>query len=141
MEFMGKKLSLNTKAKIQLEEKLGASPLTFIFDMAGAVGADGEVDITEMKLPPMKFYVILLHSALQRFNHGMGTEEVMELIDDYLEQDGNSVMSLMNLAMELLKEARYITEEAVEEPIVVEEPVAPKKPRAKKSTSTTKPTE
>ena len=131
MEFMGKKLCLNTKAKIQLEEALGASPLTFIFSMASALDDEGDVNIGEMQLPPMKFYVTLLHVAMQRFNHGMGKDEVMELIDDYLEQDGNSVMSLMNVAMELLKEGRYIAEDVV----VEVEPVAEEKPVAKKRTT------
>ena len=112
VEFQGLKLMMGTKEKIQLERALGGqSPLNFIFKMVGN-GDMQELDLSQMQLPSLEFMVlVLLHSA-QKLNHGINQEKMFDLVDAFLEEPDNSVMSLLGVVMEVLKQAKYLPEEA-----------------------------
>lgn len=137
VEFQGLKLAMGTKEKIQLERALGnQSPLNFIFKMVGN-GDVQELDLSQMQLPSLEFMVTVLLHASQKLNHGINQDKMFDLVDAFLDEPDNSVMLLLNVVMDVLKQAKYLPEEeVVEEEVVekvVEEKVAPKKPRAKKA--------
>ena len=111
IEFEGLRLCLKTREKIQLEELIG-NPLAYIFNMMGGQ-MDGEdlddLDVTKLQLPPLKVIVAAIHVAAQRYEHKISKEKVMDIIDDFLDKDGNSVMMLFTeVFMPLLRQAKYL---------------------------------
>ena len=116
IEFMGLRLALKTKEKIQLEEQIG-NPLTYILSMVGGAMNEEEIDLTAFQLPPLKVMITTIHVASQRYEHGISKEKVMDIIDECLDIEGNSVMSLFtDVFMKLLMNGKYIpqTEEVQE---------------------------
>ncbi len=111
LEFMNLRLVMGVKEKIQLERALGnQSPLNFIFGMMG--GDIEQLDMSKMKLPSLEFIVTVLFYASQKLNNGITKEKMMELVDEFLEEDENSVMSLLPIVIEVLKQAKYLPNEA-----------------------------
>ena len=135
IEFQGLRLSLKTKEKMQLEDMIG-NPLTYLFSMMGGAMNEDDIDVTKLNLPPLKVIVATVHVAAQRYEHGMSKDKVMDVIDEYLDEDGKSVITLFtDVFMPLLKQGKYLPEDAeveVEEEVVEVKPAA-KKPRAKKT--------
>ena len=111
LEFMQLRLAIGVKEKIQLERALGnQSPLNFIFKMVGN-GDMQELDLSQMQLPALEFIVTVLFHASQKLNNGITKEKMMELVDEFLEEDENSVMSLLPIVIEVLKQAKYLPNE------------------------------
>ena len=111
LEFMQLRLAMGVKEKIQLERALGnQSPLNFIFKMVGN-GDVQELDLSQMQLPSLEFIVTVLFHASQKLNNGITKEKMMELVDEFLEEDENSVMSLLPIVIEVLKQAKYLPNE------------------------------
>jgi hypothetical protein len=108
VEFMGMTLMLDTKAKIQLEDKIG-SPLKYIFGLMGEAMTEEEMDITKMELPPLKVMILTIHASAQRLNANMSMDKVVDKVDEFLEE--KSVIELFTVFMELLKVGRYLPEE------------------------------
>lgn len=117
VEFQGLKLAMGVKEKIQLERALGGqSPLNFIFKMVGN-GAEQELDLSQMQLPSLEFMVlVLLHSA-QKLNHGINQDKMFDIVDAFLEEPENSVMSLLEIIMNVLRQAKYLPEDEVEDEV------------------------
>ena len=134
IEFQGLRLCLKTKEKMQLEDMIG-NPLTYLFGMMGGMDED-DMDFTKLNLPPLKVIVATVHVAAQRYEHGMSKDKIMDVIDEYLDEDEKSVITLFtDVFLPLLKQAKYLPEDAeveVEEEVVEVKPAA-KKPRAKKT--------
>ena len=112
VEFQGLKLAMGTKEKIQLERALGGqSPLNFIFKMVGN-GDVQELDLSQMQLPSLEFMVLVLFHAAQKLNHGINQDKIMDIVDTFLEEPENSVMSLLAVVVDVLKQAKYLPEDA-----------------------------
>lgn len=110
IEFEGLRLCLKTREKIQLEELIG-NPLAYVFNiMGGQMDVDDEeLDVTKLQLPPLKVIVATIHVAAQRYEHKISKEKVMDIIDDFLDKEGNSVMMLFTeVFMPLLRQAKYL---------------------------------
>ena len=108
IEFEGLRLCLKTREKIQLEELIG-NPLAYIFNMMGGQMDGEELDVTKLQLPPLKVIVATIHVAAQRYEHKISKEKVMDIVDDFLDKDGNSVMMLFTeVFMPLLQQAKYL---------------------------------
>lgn len=107
-EFMGLTLVLDTRAKIKLEEKLGGSPLQFVFNMMGGAMTEDDIDMTKMQVPPLKVMVLTIHAAAQKLNANTSIDKVMDKVDEYLEE--KSVMELFTVFMELLQVGKYLPE-------------------------------
>lgn len=126
IEFQGLRLCLKTKEKMQLEELIG-NPLQYIFSLLS-----GDDD-AQFELPPLKIMVTTIHVAAQRYEHKMSKEKIIDIIDEYLDQDEKSVVSLFSdVFLQLLIQGKYLPsqdEEVVEEKPVEEKPV--KKTKAK----------
>ena len=112
VEFQGIKLAMGTKEKIQLERALGGqSPLNFIFKMVGN-GDVQELDLSQMQLPSLEFMVLVLFHGAQKLNHGINQDKIMDIVDTFLEEPENSVMSLLGIVVDVLKQAKYLPEDA-----------------------------
>lgn len=108
IEFEGLRLCLKTREKIQLEELIG-NPLAYIFNMMGGQMDGEELDVAKLQLPPLKVIVATIHVAAQRYEHKISKEKVMDIVDNFLDKDGNSVMLLFTeVFMPLLQQAKYL---------------------------------
>ena len=76
------KLRLTTKNSIQLERALGYNP------------------------------IIILHSMLQTYHHGMSIDKVYDLFDAYAEKEGKSMFDLIPVFIEVFQQSGYITKDA-----------------------------
>ena len=111
VKFMGLDLTLaSTKSKIALEDKIG-SPLQYLFGMMGGAMDDEDIDVTKMQIPPLKVMVLTIHASAQKLNANVSVEKVFDLVDAYLEQDENSVISLFTIFIELLQTGKYLPED------------------------------
>lgn len=84
------KLRLRAKDCVDLENKLGGSPL------------DQLMGLENGKLPTVTLVVITLHAALQAFNNGYTVNKVFELYDEYIEE-GGSLMDLVPKLIDIFK--------------------------------------
>lgn len=111
VEFQGLKLTMSVKEKIALERALGGqSPLNFIFKMVGEGNVE-ELDMSQLQLPSLEFMVLVLFHASQKLNHGINQEKMFDIVDAFLEEPENSVMSLLTVVVEILRVAKYLPEE------------------------------
>ena len=110
IEFMNLRLCLKTKEKMQLEDMIG-NPLTYLFGMMGSMDEE-DMDFTKLNLPPLKIIVATVHVAAQRYEHGISKDKVMDVIDEYLDEDGKSVITLFtDVFLPLLIQAKYLPED------------------------------
>ena len=107
-EFMGMTLVLDTKAKIQLEEKIG-SPLKYIFGLMGGAMTEEEMDFSKVEIPPLKIMILTIHAAAQKLNANMSVEKVMDKVDEFLEE--KSVIELFTVFLDVLRIGRYLPEQ------------------------------
>lgn len=99
------KLRLNARACVELEKRLGCSPLQLIMDMA-----NGE----EINMPKLETLITILHASLQAYEHGYDLNAVYDLYDEYVD-NGGSLMELFPVIMEIFKVSGFFKEEQVEE--------------------------
>lgn len=95
------KLRLNTRASINLEKALGKNPLIVLME-----ASDG-------KLPKITDIVIMLQAMLQTYHHGYNLDKTMDLFDKYVE-DGNSMIELIPVLLEVFQTSGYISKAATE---------------------------
>ena len=107
-EFMGMTLVLDTKAKIQLEEKIG-SPLKYIFGLMGGAMSEEEMDFSKVEIPPLKIMILTIHASAQKLNANVSVEKVMDKVDEFLEE--KSVIELFTVFLDVLRIGRYLPEE------------------------------
>ena len=132
IEFMGLRLALKVREKMQLEELIG-NPLSYIFSMMGGAMSEDEIDMTQLQLPPLKVIVTTIHVAAQRYEHKMTREKIMDVIDEYLEMDENSTMTLFtDVFMPLLQIAKYLPSDVEIQQL---QPVEEEEPKPKKRTT------
>ena len=111
VEFQGLKLTMGVKEKIALERALGGqSPLNFIFQMVGE-GDIEQLDMSQLKLPNIEFMVLVLFHSAQKLNHGINQDKMFDIVDAFLEEPENSVMSLLTVVVDILRVAKYLPEE------------------------------
>ena len=107
-EFMGMTLVLDTKAKIQLEDKIG-SPLKYIFGLMGGAMTEEEMDFSKVEIPPLKIMILTIHASAQKLNANVSVEKVMDKVDEFLEE--KSVIELFTVFLNVLRIGRYLPEE------------------------------
>ena len=88
------KLNLRMIDMIALEKELNANPIN-LFTGANADGTN----------IPFKFgdMATIIRYSLKQYHHGMKEESVYDLIDEWLEEEGNGLEKLIEVIMELLK--------------------------------------
>ena len=84
------KLRLRAKDCVDLEKKLGGSPLDQLINMQSG------------NLPTVTLVVTTLHASLQAFNKNYTIDKVYELYDEYIENDG-SLMELVPILIDIFR--------------------------------------
>lgn len=89
------KLGMKTRQIVALEKKLGKSPLNILME-----AQDG-------KLPAIEDMLLILHAALQQYEHGYEIADVYDLYDEFVE-DGNTMIELLPIVIDVLSVSGYI---------------------------------
>ena len=102
------KLRLRAKDCVDLEKKLGGSPLDQLINMQSG------------NLPTVTLVVTTLHASLQAFNKNYTLDKVYDLYDEYIE-NGGSLMDLVPILIEIFKVSGFF-----KTPETTPEEIAPK---------------
>lgn len=108
------KLRLTSLQATKVEEKIGANLLKVFMP------AEGEA----FALPPLKVMLLLTHGALQKFEHGISFEDVSDLYDDYVDNDGDQAAFMADVILPMLQVSGFMPREKANKK-------APKKSKAK----------
>lgn len=89
------KLRLRTIDVVQIEKKLGHN----LMDMF--------MEVEKGKLPQLREMLIILHGAMNAYNHGINEAKLYELYDQYI-AEGHTMFDLVPLVLELLQNGGII---------------------------------
>lgn len=97
------KLRLTAKACVDLEKKLGSSPL----NVFATIASDGT-------MPELGNMIAILHASLQPLQHKITLDEAYAIYDNYVDE-GNTLMDLVPVILEVFKVSGFFKEEVTEE--------------------------
>ncbi|MBQ7937622.1 MAG: hypothetical protein IJ283_03905 [Oscillospiraceae bacterium] len=97
------RLRLDCKYCVELEKKLGTNPLN-VFTKIGQTG----------EIPQLDVLITILHCSLQHFHHNMTMDKTYELYDKFVD-DGNTLMELVPVLMEVFKVSGFFKDNKEEE--------------------------
>lgn len=97
------KLRLTASAMFEVEKKLGENPLNFF------------INISDSQVPKMSTMITVLWGAMQKFQHGITMEAACDIYDEFID-DGNTMMDLIPILIELLKASGFMTAETEDAP-------------------------
>ena len=95
------KLVLTTRAICDLEKKLGCNPLDILIAAASN------------KMPKYGEIVLIIHAAMQKYNHGVTLNDCYDIIDDYMAE--NSFTALVQSIMKIFEASGLIDKGTTEE--------------------------
>lgn len=87
------KLRLTSHQAATVEEKIGMNLLKIFIPEAGE----------EFTLPPLKVMLLLVHGALQQYEHGYSFEDVYDLYDEYVDNGGDQTTFMTEVLMPLFE--------------------------------------
>lgn len=94
------KLRIPAAATVDLEKKLGGrNPLSILTALESG------------EMPSLSSVLLILHSAMQKFHHGIKFEKVMDLYDNYVE-DGNAYTDLLPELIEVFRVSGFFPKQA-----------------------------
>lgn len=92
------KLRLTTRQAVAVEEKLGENLLKVFMPQAG----------DEFPLPPLKVMLIVIHGALQKFEHGVTLDDVYDMHDQYVDEGGDQTSLLTDVVIPLFENSGFM---------------------------------
>lgn len=97
------KLRLNTRMCVELERKLGCSPIELLME----VDAQGNP-----KMPKLENLITILHASLQAYEHGYNIDKTYELYDEFVD-NGGTLAEMIPAIMEIFKVSGFFKEEDI----------------------------
>lgn len=95
------KARINAKACVDLEKKLGTNPLNIFINMASG---------DNFIMPSLGSMLIILHAALQAYEHKITMDDVYDLYDDFV-AEGHNLTDLVPIIVDIYKVSGLIPEE------------------------------
>lgn len=92
------KLRLTTRQAVAVEEKLGVNLLKVFMPRQSE----------DFPLPPLKVMLVVIHGALQKFEHGTTLDDVYDMNDDYVDAGGDQTSLLMDVIIPLFENSGFI---------------------------------
>lgn len=94
IEIAGKeyKARLTARALVDLEKRLGTSPINMFIKMGQQEGY----------IPELEFLLLILHASLQAMEHGITIEKTYDLYDQMVEE-GKTIADLLNFIVEVFQ--------------------------------------
>lgn len=97
------KLRLKSRACVELEKRLGKSPL------------DVFVGMQENHLPKLEDLILIFHAALTGMQANIKLEDAYDIYDEYIEDGGDMMTFLTEVIMDIFKSAGFFKEEQLAE--------------------------
>ncbi len=112
LNINGKELKLRLRSRdcVDLERKLGESPLNVLMKVSN-----------EQKVPTVGFIVTVLYSSLQAYEHGYTMDKTYDLYDEYVD-DGNEITDALNLITDVFEVSGFFKKAKTEEENIKETP-------------------
>lgn len=92
------KLRLTTRQAVAVEEKLGVNLLKVFMPRQGE----------DFPLPPLKVMLVVIHGALQKFEHGVTLDDVYDMHDDYVDVGGDQTSLLTDVIIPLFENSGFM---------------------------------
>lgn len=92
------KLRLTTRQAVAVEEKLGVNLLKVFMPRQDE----------DFPLPPLKVMLVVIHGALQKFEHGTTLDDVYDMNDDYVDAGGDQTSLLMDVIIPLFENSGFM---------------------------------
>lgn len=92
------KLVLTTNSIIELEEKFGSNLLNIVSD----------------NVPSLKVMLIVTHSAMKKFNHGIKFNEVKEIYSKYVSEGGSQTDFMTEVFIPIYEVSGFFSQEQTE---------------------------
>lgn len=93
------KCRLTAKACVDLEKRMGGNPLNVFMKIR---------ETNEM--PKLQDIICILHASLQAYEHGISLDDTYAIYDAYIDE-GNSLMELIPVLIEIFKVSGFFKEE------------------------------
>lgn len=98
------KCRLSAKACVDLERKMGTNPLNVFTKIAANSNA----------IPNLEDLIIILHASMQAYNHKITMDDVYGIYDEFVDE-GNTMLDLIPIILEIFKVSGFFKEEEAEE--------------------------
>jgi hypothetical protein len=92
------KLRLTTRQAVAVEEKLGVNLLKVFMPRQDE----------DFPLPPLKIMLVVIHGALQKFEHGVTIDDVYDMHDDYVDAGGDQTSLLTDVIIPLFENSGFM---------------------------------
>lgn len=102
------KCRLTAKACVDLEKRMGGNPLNVFTDIQKS-----------RQLPRLEDIIMILHASLQAYEHGITLDDVYSIYDQYVDE-GNSLMELIPVILEIFKVSGFFKEDQQEKNLKAE---------------------
>lgn len=94
------KARLTARALVDLEKKMGTSPLNIFMEMSKK----------EDYIPDLSILISIFHASLQAMEHGITLDKAYELYDQMVDE-GKSIADLLNIIVEIFQSSGLIPKE------------------------------
>lgn len=91
---------LTARALVELEKKLGTSPINMFMEMSK----------NESIFPSLDMLLTVFHASLQALEHNMTMDKVYELFDDMVDE-GKTTVDLLNFIVEVFQVSGLISKD------------------------------
>ena len=98
------KCRLTAKACVDLEKRMGTNPLNIFTKIAQ----------NSNTIPNLEDLIVILHASLQAYNHKISLDDVYEIYDAFVDE-GNTMLDLVPIILDIFKVSGFFKEEEVEE--------------------------
>lgn len=92
------KLKLTTQAVINLENKLGMNLLSVVSNTDSG------------NLPPLKVMLLIAHQAMQKFEHGIKEDDVIEMFDKYQDEGGTQMTFMTDVFLPIYQVSGFFSQ-------------------------------
>ena len=92
------KLKLTTQAVINLENKLGMNLLSVVSSVDNG------------NFPPLKVMLLIAHQAMQKFEHGIKEDDVIDLFDKYQEEGGTQMTFMTDVFLPIYQVSGFFSQ-------------------------------
>lgn len=106
IEIAGKeyKARLTARALVDLEKRLGTSPINMFIKMGQQEGY----------IPELEFLLLILHASLQAMEHGITIEKTYDLYDAMIDE-GKNMGDLLNFIVSVFEASGLMPKEEIED--------------------------
>lgn len=102
------KLRLTTRQICDVEEKLGVNLLKIFMPKPGE----------QFNLPPLKVMLVILHGAMQKFNHGISMDDVYTINDIYIDSGKSQADLMAEVLLPLFEASGFIPKDKEDEEVI-----------------------